>query len=91
MNGITAWQMLFREAEVKAGQTILVHGANGGVGTVICQLARRFGIRVIGMASPRHHYALRKMGVAQWTTTLPIYPNAFGSLRLTVWTQPSIT
>ncbi|MGI4828349.1 MAG: medium chain dehydrogenase/reductase family protein [Janthinobacterium lividum] len=63
VNGITAWQMLFREAEVKAGQTILVHGANGGVGTVLCQLAHHFGIRVIGTASPRHHDALRAMGV----------------------------
>lgn len=63
VNGITAWQMLFREAEVKAGQTILVHGANGGVGTVLCQLAGHFGVRVIGTASPRHHDALRDMGV----------------------------
>ena len=61
VNGVTAWQMLFREAEVKAGQTILVHGANGGVGTVLCGLARHFGIRVIGTASPRHHDALRAM------------------------------
>jgi NADPH2:quinone reductase len=63
VNGVTAWQMLFREAEVKAGQTILVHGANGGVGTVLCQLARQYGIRVIGTASPRHHDALRSMDV----------------------------
>ena len=55
--------MLFREAEVRAGQTVLVHGANGGVGTVLCQLARHFGIRVIGTAAPRHHEALRRMGV----------------------------
>src|ERR1039458_2785376 len=32
VNGITAWQMLYRKARVKTGQTILVHGANGGVG-----------------------------------------------------------
>ena len=63
VNGVTAWQMLFREAEAKAGQTILVHGANGGVGTVLCQLGRHFGLRVIGTASPRHHEALRAMGV----------------------------
>jgi len=63
VNGVTAWQMLFREVEAKAGQTILVHGANGGVGTVLCQLGRHFGVRVIGTASPRHHDALRAMGV----------------------------
>lgn len=62
VNGVTAWQMLFREAEVKGGQTILVHGANGGVGTVLCGLARHFGMRVIGTASPRNHEALRAMG-----------------------------
>ncbi len=62
VNGVTAWQML-RDAEVKAGQTILVHGANGGVGTVLCQLARHAGIRVLGTASSRHHDALRALVV----------------------------
>jgi len=63
VNGVTAWQMLHRQAKVKAGQTILVHGASGGVGTVLCQLAVQAGIRVIGTAAPRHHDALRQMGV----------------------------
>ncbi|WP_427924824.1 medium chain dehydrogenase/reductase family protein [Streptomyces sp. cg40] len=63
VNGITAWQMLHRKARVRAGQTILVHGANGGVGTVLVQLARAMGVYVIGTASPRHHDALREQGV----------------------------
>ena len=63
VNGITAWQMLHRKARVQAGQTILVHGANGGVGTTLVQLARHADIRVIGTASPRHHQALRDLGV----------------------------
>ena len=63
VNGVTAWQMLHRTARVQAGQTILVHGANGGVGTTLVQLARHAGIRVIGTASPRHHQALRELGV----------------------------
>lgn len=62
VNGITAWQMLRRQARVKAGQTVLVHGANGGVGTLLVQLARHLGVRVIGTASPRHHAALRELG-----------------------------
>jgi NADPH:quinone reductase-like Zn-dependent oxidoreductase len=62
VNGITAWQMLHRKARVQAGQTILVHGANGGVGTTLVQLARHAGVRVIGTASPRHHQALRELG-----------------------------
>jgi NADPH:quinone reductase-like Zn-dependent oxidoreductase len=63
INGITAWQMLYRKAHVRRGQTILVHGANGGVGTILVQLARAGGIRVIGTASVRHHEALRAAGV----------------------------
>lgn len=63
VNGVTAWQMLFRDAKVKAGQTVLVHGANGGVGTILCQLALHTGLRVLGTASPKHHDALRAMRV----------------------------
>jgi NADPH:quinone reductase-like Zn-dependent oxidoreductase len=61
-NGVTAWQMLHSSAKVRPGQTILVHGANGGVGSILIQLARHAGIHVIGVASPRHHDALRLLG-----------------------------
>ncbi|MFG2310554.1 medium chain dehydrogenase/reductase family protein [Streptomyces sp. NPDC048566] len=63
VNGITAWQMLHRKARVRAGQTVLVHGANGGVGTVLVQLAQAAGAKVIGTASARHHAALAESGV----------------------------
>jgi NADPH:quinone reductase-like Zn-dependent oxidoreductase len=63
VNGITAYQMLHREARVRAGRTVLVHGANGGVGSVLVQLARAAGVKVIGTASARHHDALRARGV----------------------------
>lgn len=63
VNGITAWQMLHQKACIKSGQTILVHGANGGVGTILSQLAIYAGVRVIGTASPRHHETLRAQGV----------------------------
>jgi NADPH:quinone reductase-like Zn-dependent oxidoreductase len=59
---ITARQTLHRKARVRPGDTILVHGASGGVGTTLVQLARHAGIRVIGTASPRHHDALRQIG-----------------------------
>ncbi len=62
VNGITAWQMLHRSARVRPGQTVLVHGANGGVGSTLVQLARHAGLRVIGTAHPRHHDALRALG-----------------------------
>ena len=63
VNGVTAWQMLHRAARVERGQTILVFGANGGVGGLLIQLAHHAGVRVIGAASPRHHDALRRDGV----------------------------
>ncbi|MEU0677629.1 medium chain dehydrogenase/reductase family protein [Streptomyces sp. NPDC006172] len=63
LNGVTAWQMLHRKARVRAGQTVLVHGANGGVGSVLVQLALAAGAAVIGTASARHHDALREQGV----------------------------
>ncbi|MFD5456599.1 alcohol dehydrogenase catalytic domain-containing protein, partial [Streptomyces olivaceus] len=64
VNGVTAWQMLHRTAKVRAGGTIVVLGANGGVGSTLVQLARHAGITVIGTASPRHHEALRRLGVS---------------------------
>ncbi|QYN37026.1 medium chain dehydrogenase/reductase family protein [Pseudonocardia sp. DSM 110487] len=62
VNGITAWQMLHRIARVRPGGTIVVLGANGGVGTTLVQLARHAGITVIGTASARHHAVLRGLG-----------------------------
>jgi NADPH:quinone reductase-like Zn-dependent oxidoreductase len=63
VNGVTAWQMLHRAAKVKPGQTVLVFGANGGVGGILIQLAQHHGVTVIGAASPRHHDDLRSAGV----------------------------
>lgn len=62
VNGITAWRMLHEVARVRAGTTILVLGANGGVGSTLVQLAREAGVRVVGTASPRHHQLLRDLG-----------------------------
>jgi len=63
VNGLTPYQMLHHSAKVQAGQTVLVLGASGGVGSILVQLARHAGARVIGTASPRHHEALRELGV----------------------------
>ena len=62
INGATAYRMLHLVAEARTGQTVLVLGANGGVGNTLVQLARRHGVRVIGTASARHHDALRALG-----------------------------
>ncbi|RKN22199.1 NADP-dependent oxidoreductase [Micromonospora musae] len=48
ISGLTAWQGLFDHAHLTTGQTVLVHGAAGGVGSIAVQLAREVGARVIG-------------------------------------------
>ncbi|MFI8459288.1 NADP-dependent oxidoreductase [Kitasatospora sp. NPDC085464] len=47
---------------VGPGDTVLVHGASGGVGTVAVQLARTWGATVVGTASERNHGYLRELG-----------------------------
>ncbi|MFD3519896.1 NADP-dependent oxidoreductase [Streptomyces sp. NPDC058653] len=48
VSGLTAWQALFDHGRLTTGQTVLVHGAAGGVGSLAVQLAREVGARVIG-------------------------------------------
>ncbi|MFL5596652.1 MAG: NADP-dependent oxidoreductase [Gemmatimonadaceae bacterium] len=48
ISGLTAWQGLFDHGRLQAGQSVLVHGAAGAVGSVVTQLAREFGAYVIG-------------------------------------------
>ncbi|MFG6194479.1 NADP-dependent oxidoreductase [Nonomuraea sp. JJY05] len=48
ISGLTAWQGLFDHGRLAAGQTVLIHGAAGGVGSIAVQLAREAGARVIG-------------------------------------------
>lgn len=48
ISGLTAWQGLFEHGRVQAGQSVLVHGAAGGVGSMVTQLAREAGAYVIG-------------------------------------------
>jgi NADPH:quinone reductase-like Zn-dependent oxidoreductase len=59
--GLTALQTV-RRAGVTAGQTVLVHAAAGGVGSIAVQLAVHAGARVVGTASPRNHDFLRELG-----------------------------
>lgn len=62
---LTAWQALFEVAQLRAGQTILVHAAAGGVGHIAVQLAKWKGAHVIGTASGQNADFLRRLGVDQ--------------------------
>ncbi|MFJ9641949.1 NADP-dependent oxidoreductase [Streptomyces sp. NPDC101206] len=59
--GLTAYQLLTRLGTGK-DDTVLIHGAAGGVGSFGVQIARALGARVIGTASPRNHDRLRELG-----------------------------
>lgn len=48
ISGLTAWQGLFQHGRLKAGQSVLAHGAAGAVGSIVTQLAREAGAHVIG-------------------------------------------
>jgi NADPH2:quinone reductase len=59
LQGTTAWHMLRTSAQLREGETVVVHAAAGGVGTLAIQLAKRFGAgRVIGVASSEEKRAL---------------------------------
>src|SRR5690348_3991705 len=51
LNYITAYQMLHRSAKAKAGQRMLIHGASGGVGSAMLQLAKLAGVEMFGTCS----------------------------------------
>ncbi|MET4745522.1 NADPH:quinone reductase-like Zn-dependent oxidoreductase [Bradyrhizobium japonicum] len=62
---VTAWQALFEYAHLGSGQTVLVHGAAGSVGSYAVQLACRAGVRVIATAASRDMEHVRKLGAAE--------------------------
>jgi NADPH:quinone reductase-like Zn-dependent oxidoreductase len=59
---VTAWQGLFDQAQLKAGQTVLIHGAAGNVGAYAVQMARRAGIRIIATAAADDLDYVRELG-----------------------------
>jgi NADPH:quinone reductase-like Zn-dependent oxidoreductase len=80
-NGLTAHRMLHQLAEVRPGQTIVVHGATGGVGGLLVQLARTAGARVIGIAGPRGAQAVEAAG-ALWVDRHAATPDALADAVL---------
>jgi NADPH:quinone reductase-like Zn-dependent oxidoreductase len=66
MAALTAWQALFVHAHLKAGQTVVIHGAGGGVGTMAVQLAVSAGARVIGTGRPNARDLVLQLGAEQY-------------------------
>jgi NADPH:quinone reductase-like Zn-dependent oxidoreductase len=60
--GLTAWQALFDDAGLAAGQRVLINGAGGAVGGYAVQLAKRAGAHVLATASPRSSERIRSAG-----------------------------
>jgi NADPH:quinone reductase len=60
LKGMTAWYLIRRTHVVKAGETILVHAAAGGVGLIACQWAKHLGATVIGTVGSEEKAALAK-------------------------------
>ena len=60
MQGLTAQYLLRRTYRVQAGDTILVHAAAGGVGTIMCQWAKALGATVIGTVGSEHKAELAR-------------------------------
>jgi NADPH:quinone reductase-like Zn-dependent oxidoreductase len=62
MGALTAWQALVNTAHLDAGQTILIHGGSGGVGSFAVQIAKARGARVIATASTANQDLLKQLG-----------------------------
>lgn len=60
--GLTAYQALFQFGDMQEGDTLLILGASGGVGTMAIQLAKSAGAEVIGVASSKNHGYMKELG-----------------------------
>ncbi len=66
MPGLTAWQGLFEHGRLSPGQTVLVHGAAGAVGSMATQLAREAGAYVIGTGRAAHRQTALNLGAHEF-------------------------
>ncbi|MFF5035391.1 NADP-dependent oxidoreductase [Nocardia salmonicida] len=65
LTGLAAWQLAFELAELKPGQTVLVNGAAGAVGSLVVQLAVDAGAQVTAVDAPEHADRLRGYGAVR--------------------------
>jgi NADPH:quinone reductase-like Zn-dependent oxidoreductase len=81
--GLTAWQGLFDHGHLTAGQTVLIHGAAGGVGTFAVQLAHALGARVIGTGHAWSRELVAGLGADQYIDlNLQLFEEAAGKVDL---------
>ncbi|MDR6860708.1 NADP-dependent oxidoreductase [Variovorax guangxiensis] len=66
ISGLTAWQGLFDHGCLRAGQTVLAHGAAGAVGSIVTQLAREFGAYVVGTGRAADRQAALDFGANEF-------------------------
>jgi len=66
ISGLTAWQGLFDHGRLQAGQSVLVHGAAGAVGSMATQLAREYGAYVIGTGRAAHRQTALDFGAQEF-------------------------
>ena len=66
ISGVTAWQGLFQHGRLRAGQTVLAHGAAGAVGSIVTQLAREAGAYVIGTGRAADRQAALDFGANEF-------------------------
>lgn len=75
---LTAWQALIDAGKIQSGQTVLIHGGSGGVGSFAVQIAKARGARVIATASTANQELLKQLGAdvvvdytkPNWETTV---------------------
>lgn len=60
--GLTAWQSLHEAGNLEKGETVLILGGSGGVGSIAIQLAKAAGAKVIGVASEKNHAYMKELG-----------------------------
>jgi NADPH:quinone reductase-like Zn-dependent oxidoreductase len=62
LSGLTAWEALVTNANIQAGQKVLIHAASGGVGSIAVQIAKSFGCHVIGTTSEKNVDMVKSLG-----------------------------
>jgi NADPH:quinone reductase-like Zn-dependent oxidoreductase len=66
ISGLTSWQGLFQHGRLGTGQSVLIHGAGGAVGSIAVQLAHELGARVIGTGRAQHRDSVLAVGADEF-------------------------